>query len=133
MKRSEVIETSRKFAEPFCVTNGTKFRLKDFDPADTGKATSEDKSKAKEMLEAGIQALAELRDILYAQDPVVGAADLSGDGCSEESADRGNWPPAADHHQMPIAFHHRPPTMSQIKMLMTPVSAPNFHHVPSST
>lgn len=68
MKRSEVIETSRKFAEPFCVTNGTKFRLKDFDPADTGKATSEDKSKAKEMLEAGIQALAELRDILYAQD-----------------------------------------------------------------
>jgi PPK2 family polyphosphate:nucleotide phosphotransferase len=68
MKKSEIIERSQKFAEPFCVTNGTKFRLKDFDPADTGKATSEDKPKAKELLEAGIQALAELQDVLYAQD-----------------------------------------------------------------
>jgi PPK2 family polyphosphate:nucleotide phosphotransferase len=68
MKKSEIIERSRKFAEPFCVTNGTKFRLKDFDPADTGQVNSVDKPKAKELLEAGIHALAELQDILYAQD-----------------------------------------------------------------
>jgi PPK2 family polyphosphate:nucleotide phosphotransferase len=68
MKKSEIIERSQKFAEPFCVTDGAKFRLKDFDPADTGKATSEDKPKAKELLEASIQALAELQGVLYAQD-----------------------------------------------------------------
>ena len=68
MKENEVIKRSRKFAEPYCVTNGAKFRLKDCDPADTGKATLEDKPKAKELLETGIQVLAELQDVLYAQD-----------------------------------------------------------------
>ena len=68
MKENEIIKRSRKFAEPYCVTNGAKFRLKDCDPADTGKATLEDKPKAKELLETGIQVLAELQDVLYAQD-----------------------------------------------------------------
>jgi hypothetical protein len=36
-------------------------------------------------------------------------------------------------YQIPITFHQRPPTTSQMTRLMTPVSAPNFHHVPSST
>jgi hypothetical protein len=47
---------------------GRKFRLKDFDPGGTGKATSEDKPRAKELLETGIQALAGLQDVLYAQE-----------------------------------------------------------------
>jgi polyphosphate kinase 2 (PPK2 family) len=68
MKKNEIIERSRKFAEPYCVTNSKKFRLKDVDPGDTGEATSEDKPRAKELLETGIQALAELQDVLYAQD-----------------------------------------------------------------
>ena len=68
MKKSEIIDKSYKFAEPYCVTNGKKFRLKDVDPADTGEATSEDKPLAKELLETGIQALAELQDVLYARD-----------------------------------------------------------------
>jgi len=62
MKKSEIIDKSHKFAEPYCVTNGKKFRLKDVDPADTGEATSEDKPLSKELLETGIQALAELQD-----------------------------------------------------------------------
>jgi PPK2 family polyphosphate:nucleotide phosphotransferase len=68
MKKSDIIERSRKFAEHYCVSNGKDFRLKDFDPADTGKASSEDKPRAKELLETGIQALAQLQDVLYAQD-----------------------------------------------------------------
>jgi hypothetical protein len=51
---------------PYRVTSGKKFRLKDVDPDDTGKATSEDKSRAKELLERGIEVLAELQDVLYA-------------------------------------------------------------------
>ena len=68
MKKSEIIDRSHKFAESCCVTDGKGFRLKDVDPADTGNATSEDKPRAKELLETGIQALAELQDVLYAQD-----------------------------------------------------------------
>jgi PPK2 family polyphosphate:nucleotide phosphotransferase len=68
MKKSEITDKSNKFAAPYCVTNGKKFRLTDFDPADTGKRTTDDKSRAKEWLEAGILALANLQDVLYAQD-----------------------------------------------------------------
>src|SRR5271165_3878588 len=68
MKKSEIIDRSHKFAECYCVTDGKEFRLKDFDPADTGEATSEDKPRAKEPLETGVQSLAEFQDVLYAQD-----------------------------------------------------------------
>ena len=68
MKKKRNHRAVRKFAEPYCVTNSKEFRLKDVDPADTGEATSEDKPRAKELLETGIQALAELQDVLYAQD-----------------------------------------------------------------
>jgi PPK2 family polyphosphate:nucleotide phosphotransferase len=68
MKTKEIIERSQKFITPYRITNGKKFRLKDFDPNDTGEATSEDKSRAKELLERGVEVLAELQDVLYAQD-----------------------------------------------------------------
>ena len=58
----------QKFIKPYCVTDGEKFRLKDIDPGDTGNVTSEDKPLAKELLEQGVQVLAELQDVLYAQD-----------------------------------------------------------------
>ena len=68
MKKQEIIERSRKFVAPYCVSDGKKFRLKDVDPDDTGEATSEDKPRAKELLEKGVEVLAELQDVLYAQD-----------------------------------------------------------------
>ena len=68
MKTKEIIERSQKFIVPYQVTNGKKFRLKDVDPSDTGEATSEDKPRAKELLERGVEVLAELQDVLYAQD-----------------------------------------------------------------
>src|SRR5262249_54097635 len=58
---------ARKLAKPFCVTDDS-FRLKDIDPGDTLDFTSEDKPRAKEALAMGVSLLAELQDMLYAQD-----------------------------------------------------------------
>jgi PPK2 family polyphosphate:nucleotide phosphotransferase len=68
MKIEKVIEAAHRLSKPYRVTNGKKFRLKDIDPNDTGELKSEDKSRAKEALEDGVEALAELQDRLYAQD-----------------------------------------------------------------
>jgi PPK2 family polyphosphate:nucleotide phosphotransferase len=68
MKTSKVIEAARRLAAPYRVTKGKKFRLKDVDPADTGDLKSADKPRAKEALQEGVEALAELQDVLYAQD-----------------------------------------------------------------
>ena len=62
-----LIKTARKLAKPFRVTDDG-FRLKDIDPDDTLQFTSEDKPRAKEALAMGIDLLAELQDMLYAQD-----------------------------------------------------------------
>jgi PPK2 family polyphosphate:nucleotide phosphotransferase len=62
------IKRAREFAAPFRVTNGHKFRLKDVDPDDTLGLKSEDKPRAKEALALGVEVLAELQDMLYAQD-----------------------------------------------------------------
>jgi PPK2 family polyphosphate:nucleotide phosphotransferase len=68
MKIKDVIANSRKLAKPFRVTDGKNFRLKKCDPRETLGFGSEDKPRAKEALENGVQALAELQDMLYAQD-----------------------------------------------------------------
>ena len=65
MKR--IIKQARKFAKPFRVTDDS-FRLKDIEPGDSLDLTSEDKPRAKEALAMGIDALAELQNMLYAQD-----------------------------------------------------------------
>ena len=55
-----------KLANPYRVVDGDKFRLKDFDSADTRGIKS--KEEAEEILQKGIASLAELQDKLYAQD-----------------------------------------------------------------
>jgi PPK2 family polyphosphate:nucleotide phosphotransferase len=56
----------REFVKPFQVADGSHFRLKDFDPADTLGVKS--KEQAKETLERGVARLAALQEKLYAQD-----------------------------------------------------------------
>lgn len=68
MEIKELIRRAGAFAKPFRVTGGDGFRLKDFDPADTLDFGSEDKPRSKEVLALGIEALAHLQDMLYAQD-----------------------------------------------------------------
>jgi PPK2 family polyphosphate:nucleotide phosphotransferase len=68
MKLKKVVQAARRFTKAYRVTDGKKFRLKDVDPSDTGDLSSEDKPRAKEALQTGVEALATLQDILYAQD-----------------------------------------------------------------
>jgi len=68
MAKRELIKNARSVAKPFRVTDGKKFRLKDFDPGDTLQFGSEDKPRAKEALANGVEILAEQQDMLYAQD-----------------------------------------------------------------
>jgi len=64
----KLLRNATKFVAPYRVTEGKGFRLRDFDPEDTGGIQSEAKPEAKEMLARGIQYLAEYQDKLYAQD-----------------------------------------------------------------
>jgi PPK2 family polyphosphate:nucleotide phosphotransferase len=57
---------ANKLAKPYRVDDGKKFRLKDFDPGDTGHLHS--KEHATEILDRGIASMTELQDKLYAQD-----------------------------------------------------------------
>jgi len=68
MKTKQIIEASRRLSKPYRVTKGKKFKLKDYDPGDIGDLKADDKARAKEALEIGVEALAELQDVLYAQD-----------------------------------------------------------------
>ncbi len=55
-----------KFAEPFRITRGSSFRLKDSDPGETLRLKS--KEHAQKLLEKGIARLRDLQEKLYAQD-----------------------------------------------------------------
>jgi len=68
MNMKKLLKRAHKFAKPFRITDGTKFRLKNVDPDDTLGLKSEAKPRAKEALALGVEALAELQDKLYAQD-----------------------------------------------------------------
>ncbi len=68
METRTLIKRASSFSKPFRVTDGKDFRLKDIDPGDTLEFGAEDKPRAKEALAMGIDALAELQDMLYAQD-----------------------------------------------------------------
>lgn len=68
MKTKQIIEAARRLSKPYRVKEGKKFRLKDIDPGDTAEFKSDDKTRAKEALQNGVKALAELQDVLYAQD-----------------------------------------------------------------
>jgi PPK2 family polyphosphate:nucleotide phosphotransferase len=63
-----IVKSARKLSRSHRVNDGRKFRLKDMSPGDTGGLGSEDKPRAQEGLAIGRNALAELQDMLYAQD-----------------------------------------------------------------
>jgi PPK2 family polyphosphate:nucleotide phosphotransferase len=55
-----------KFSKLYRVQQGKKFRLKDYDPADTAHLRSDE--RGKELLAKGVARMAELQEKLYAQD-----------------------------------------------------------------
>jgi len=64
----ELVDRAQKLARLYRIKDGEKFRLDDVDPGDTAWLKAEDKPAAKEALRHGIEVLAKLQDMLYAQD-----------------------------------------------------------------
>ena len=67
MQRKEILQRIEKYVDPFRVTKGKGFKLKDFDPEDT-RGLKMDKGEAAELLKRGSEWLATEQDMLYAQD-----------------------------------------------------------------
>jgi PPK2 family polyphosphate:nucleotide phosphotransferase len=67
MTRDDILDRIENYVDPFRITMGKRFRLKDFDPADT-RGLDLDKGDASDLLERGIKWLAEEQEMLYAQD-----------------------------------------------------------------
>jgi len=66
MPRKEILDRIQKYIQPFRITNGQGFRLKNFDPGDT--CGLKDRGQASELLQQGTEWLAQEQDMLYAQD-----------------------------------------------------------------
>jgi PPK2 family polyphosphate:nucleotide phosphotransferase len=66
MKHDKLIKQASRLAEPFCITKGQKFRLKDWDPAATTGVKN--KQHAQNILDAREGVLNRLQEKLYAQD-----------------------------------------------------------------
>jgi PPK2 family polyphosphate:nucleotide phosphotransferase len=65
---NSLIKKAKPFADPYRVSDGKGLRLDKIDPGDIRGLKAEDKPRAKEVLANGIEALAGLQDMLYAQD-----------------------------------------------------------------
>jgi len=67
MPRKEILDSTQKYTQPFRVTKGEGFQLKNYDPGDTC-GLKVDKGEASELLQQGTEWLAQEQDMLYAQD-----------------------------------------------------------------
>jgi PPK2 family polyphosphate:nucleotide phosphotransferase len=66
MKHDKLLKEASRIIEPYCITKGDKFRLKDHDSADINGI--KDKHAAQSLLEDGIACLSHFQEMLYAQD-----------------------------------------------------------------
>lgn len=67
MPRKEILDRIQKYIQPFRVTKGKGFQLKNYDPGDTCGLKMR-KDEASELLQQGTDWLAQEQDVLYAQD-----------------------------------------------------------------
>lgn len=68
LSKKELIKRTGKFSKRYCVGEGKKFKLKNYSTKPKMSLGPEDKPLVKEALGVGVEALAALQDILYAQD-----------------------------------------------------------------
>ena len=68
LSKKELIKQAKKFSKKYCVGDGRNFKLKDYDSKPSLDLGSEDKPLIKQTLQLGVDALAAMQDILYAQD-----------------------------------------------------------------
>jgi PPK2 family polyphosphate:nucleotide phosphotransferase len=68
LSKKELIKRAKTFSKRYCVGDGKKFKLKDYKTNPHFDLGPEDKPMVKQALQLGVEALAALQDILYAQD-----------------------------------------------------------------
>ena len=68
LNKKDLINYAKSFSNQYCVSNGADFNLSDFETKATFNLDLNEKSLIKETLQMGIDAVAEMQDILYAQD-----------------------------------------------------------------
>ncbi|MDZ4831076.1 MAG: polyphosphate kinase 2 family protein [Phycisphaerae bacterium] len=68
MAQDSLGDRARKFIKPYRIENGDRFKLKNFDPADTSGFGDEGKPEATELLRGSTELLAKYQDKLYADD-----------------------------------------------------------------
>ena len=68
LSKKELIKRAKKFSERYCIGDGKKFKLKDYKTEPHFDLGKDDKPLVKQALQVGVEALAALQDILYAQD-----------------------------------------------------------------
>jgi len=66
MRTSKLVKDAMRLAEPHCIINGTKFRLKDCDTADTSGVKN--KKQAEKLLQESSAAVSQMQELLFAQD-----------------------------------------------------------------
>src|SRR5260370_7465746 len=66
MRNGKQLKEATRIVERYCITKGEKFRLKDFDPADTNGVKG--KQHAEKILERRVGLLSDMQEKLYAQD-----------------------------------------------------------------
>jgi PPK2 family polyphosphate:nucleotide phosphotransferase len=66
MKYRKQIKEAARLSEPYSVSNGEKFRLKDHDPSDTGDV--KDQQHSQKIIDHRVGLIANLQEKLYAQD-----------------------------------------------------------------
>lgn len=66
MNYNKLIKEAARLAEPYRITDGEKFRLKDSDPADTNGVKN--KQHAQNILDRRVGLLSNMQEKLYAQD-----------------------------------------------------------------
>jgi PPK2 family polyphosphate:nucleotide phosphotransferase len=65
MKAKQISKLTSRLLDAYHVSGGSKFRIKDFDPEDTGGIKS--KEDAQELLDTDLKSLRKLQETLYAQ------------------------------------------------------------------
>jgi len=65
MKHKNQVKEASRIVEKYCITKGEKFRLKDYDPADTNGVKS--KQHAENILASRVGLLSDMQEKLYAQ------------------------------------------------------------------
>ena len=68
LSKKELVKKAENFSKQYCVGNGNDFRLEDYETKASFNLNKGGKFLVNETLEIGVEALAAMQDILYAQD-----------------------------------------------------------------